>query len=64
MAIDDGINSREHDPRRSARTEELRDYRTAVEIAAGLSRKVRVVDNEPDSLRQDDEVQIGTGQDS
>ena len=39
----------------------LRDYGTSVEIAAGLSRKDRVIDNPPDSLRQGDEVQIGTG---
>ena len=42
----------------------LRDYGTSVEIAAGLSRKDRVIDNPPDSLRQGDEVQIGSGQNS
>jgi RND family efflux transporter MFP subunit len=36
----------------------LRDYGTAVEIAAGLTRADRVIDNPPDSLRQGDEVRV------
>jgi len=37
----------------------LRDYGTAVEIASGLSRRDRVIDNPPDSLRSGDEVRLG-----
>ncbi|MEI9989153.1 MAG: efflux RND transporter periplasmic adaptor subunit [Rhizomicrobium sp.] len=38
----------------------LRDYGTAVEIAAGLSPSDRVIDNPPDSLRPGDEVRLAT----
>lgn len=36
----------------------LRDYGTSVEVAAGLSRQDRVIDNPPDSLRQGDPVRV------
>jgi RND family efflux transporter MFP subunit len=36
----------------------LRDYGTEVEIASGLTRKDRVIDNPPDSLRAGDEVRV------
>jgi len=36
----------------------LRDYGTAVEIAAGLARSDRVIDNPPDSLRAGDQVRL------
>ena len=36
----------------------LRDYGTFVEIAAGLTRHDRVIDNPPDSLRQGDRVRV------
>jgi RND family efflux transporter MFP subunit len=36
----------------------LRDYGTSVEVAAGLTRRDRVIDNPPDSLRQGDQVRV------
>jgi RND family efflux transporter MFP subunit len=36
----------------------LRDYGTSVEVAASLTRRDRVIDNPPDSLRQGDKVRI------
>lgn len=36
----------------------LRDYGTSVEVAAGLTRRDRVIDNPPDSLRNGDKVRI------
>ena len=36
----------------------LRDYGTSVEIASGLTRHDRVIDNPPDSLRQGDQVKL------
>jgi multidrug efflux pump subunit AcrA (membrane-fusion protein) len=36
----------------------LRDYGTSVDVAAGLTRRDRVVDNPPDSLRQGDAVRV------
>ncbi len=36
----------------------LRDYGTSVEIAAGLTRRDRVIDNPPDSLRAGDGVRV------
>lgn len=38
----------------------LRDYGTSVEVAAGLTRQDRVVDNPPDSLRQGDPVRVAS----
>jgi len=37
-----------------------RDLGTLVEIASGLSKRDRVIDNPPDSLRQGDEVRVTT----
>ncbi|HTT99589.1 MAG TPA: efflux RND transporter periplasmic adaptor subunit [Rhizomicrobium sp.] len=37
----------------------LRDYGTAVEIAGGVTRHDRVIDNPPDSLRAGDKVRVG-----
>jgi RND family efflux transporter MFP subunit len=42
----------------------LRDYGTSVEIAAGLTRHDRVIDNPSDSLRQGDKVRIMRASDS
>jgi RND family efflux transporter MFP subunit len=39
----------------------VRDLGTAVEIAAGLTRQDRVIDNPPDSLRQGDKVRVTAG---
>lgn len=36
----------------------LRDLGTTVEIAAGITRRDRVIDNPPDSLRQGDQVRV------
>jgi multidrug efflux pump subunit AcrA (membrane-fusion protein) len=38
----------------------LRDYGTSVEIAAGLTRRDRVIDNPPDSLRSGDQVRVSS----
>lgn len=38
----------------------LRDYGTSVEVAAGLTRRDRVIDNPPDSLRPGDEVRVAS----
>jgi len=42
----------------------LRDYGTSVEIASGLERRDRIIDNPPDSLRPGDRVRVAsqTGQ--
>jgi RND family efflux transporter MFP subunit len=39
----------------------LRDYGTSVEIAAGVSRTDRVIDNPPDALKPGDAVRVATG---
>jgi RND family efflux transporter MFP subunit len=36
----------------------LRDYGTSVEVASSLTRRDRVIDNPPDSLRNGDQVQV------
>jgi hypothetical protein len=38
-----------------------RDYGTSVEIASGLTRQDRVIDNPPDSLRSGDQVRVAGG---
>ncbi|MEI9887644.1 MAG: efflux RND transporter periplasmic adaptor subunit [Rhizomicrobium sp.] len=40
----------------------LRDYGTSVEIASGLGRRDRVIDNPSDSLRAGDQVRLASGQ--
>jgi multidrug efflux pump subunit AcrA (membrane-fusion protein) len=39
----------------------LRDYGTSVEVASGLTRRDRVIDNPPDSLRAGDRVRVSAG---
>ena len=39
----------------------MRDLGTSVQIASGLSKQDRVIDNPPDSLRQGDQVRISSG---
>jgi len=36
----------------------LRDYGTSVEIASGVTRQDRVIDNPPDALKPGDEVRV------
>jgi len=38
----------------------LRDYGTSVEIASGLERRDRIIDNPPDSLRAGDQVRVAS----
>jgi membrane fusion protein, multidrug efflux system len=39
----------------------LRDYGTSVEIASGVTRGDRVIDNPPDALKQGDQVRVAQG---